>query len=347
MRLADTVDLIVHPAALVNHALPYDEMFGTNVAGTAELIRLAMTRRLKAFTYISTFAVVSSQSSTADEDADIRLSSPVRRLDQSYANGYITSKWAGEVLLREAHEQCGLPVVVLRPGMIMAHRRYAGQLNVPDVFTRLLISVVVTCTAPRSFYRSRGAHYDGLPVDFLAEAVVALGQRKADGYHTFNALNPHDDGISLDVVIDWLIEARCAIERIDDYKEWFTRLETAVRVLPQRQRQHSLLPLLHAYAEPQEAVGGLGLPPSDRVRAAVREARTGVSGGIPPFSFPDPKVCRRSASAGSDRDGGSGRRPRPHPGTRRRPPMTWRRLPACGRPPNVGAGEDVGAREEL
>src|SRR5262249_36766102 len=33
-RLADTVDLIVDPAALVNHVLPYSQLFGPNALGT-------------------------------------------------------------------------------------------------------------------------------------------------------------------------------------------------------------------------------------------------------------------------------------------------------------------------
>ena len=37
-------------------------------------------------------------------------------VDGGYANGYGNSKWAGEVLLREAHDLCGLPVSVFRPG---------------------------------------------------------------------------------------------------------------------------------------------------------------------------------------------------------------------------------------
>ena len=41
-------------AALVNAVLPYGELFGPNVVGTAELIRLAITSRLKSFTYVST-----------------------------------------------------------------------------------------------------------------------------------------------------------------------------------------------------------------------------------------------------------------------------------------------------
>ena len=43
--LAESVDLIVDSAALVNGVLPYCELFGPNVVGTAELIRLAITTK--------------------------------------------------------------------------------------------------------------------------------------------------------------------------------------------------------------------------------------------------------------------------------------------------------------
>jgi fatty acid CoA ligase FadD9 len=280
-RLADTVDLISHPAALVNHVLPYDQLFGPNVVGTAELIRLALTAKLKPVTYLSTVAVVDGQASIADEDADIRATSPVRELGDDYANGYTTSKWAGEVLLREAHDLCGLPVAVFRSDMILAHSRYRGQLNVPDMFTRLLLSVIATGVAPKSFYRNdSAAHYDGLPVDFTAEAVTTLGEQATSGFHTFNVLNPHADGLSLDVFVDWLIAAGHPVVRIDDYDAWFIRFERAIRALPERQRQHSLLPLLHAFATPAEPINGAGVP-ADRFQAAVQAAKIGPDMDIP------------------------------------------------------------------
>src|SRR4029077_16055430 len=49
-RLADTVDQIVDPAALVNHVLPYSELFGPNALGTAELIKIALTTKIKPYT---------------------------------------------------------------------------------------------------------------------------------------------------------------------------------------------------------------------------------------------------------------------------------------------------------
>ncbi|WP_336082642.1 carboxylic acid reductase [Nocardia sp. SSK8] len=275
-RLAGKVDLIVHSAALVNHVLPYSQLFGPNVVGTAEVIRLALTTQRKPVSYLSTVAVAAQGESFA-EDGDVRVMSPVRRLDTGYANGYGNSKWAGEVLLREASDRFGLPVAVFRSDMILAHRTYAGQLNVPDVFTRLLLSVLVTGIAPESFYRNgsgaarRRAHYDGLPADFVAAAVTALGAAATSGYRTYDVLNPHDDDISLDTFVDWLIAAGHPIARIPDYDAWLTRFETALRALPESQRKHTVLPLLHAYRRPGTPLAGSALP-ADGFRAAVRAA---------------------------------------------------------------------------
>lgn len=218
-RLADTVDLIVDPAALVNHVLPYDQLFGPNVVGTAELIRLALTSKLKPFVYLSTVGVGDQiEPSAFVEDADVRQISATRVVNDSYANGYGNSKWAGEVLLREAHDLSGLPVEVFRCDMILAEPKYAGQLNVPDMFTRLMLSLVATGIAPGSFYEldaaghRQRAHYDGLPVDFIADAISTLGAHHSYGFETFHVMNPHDDGLGLDEFVDWLVDAGYPID---------------------------------------------------------------------------------------------------------------------------------------
>ena len=286
-RLADTVDLIVDCAALVNGVLPYSELFGPNVVGTAELIRLALTTKLKPFSYVSTANVGDQiEPSAFTEDADIRVSSPTRTIDDSFANGYGNSKWAGEVLLREVHDLCGLPVSVFRCDMILADAKYAGQLNVADLFTRMVLSLVATGVAPGSFYRldaegnRQRAHLDGLPVDFVAEAITTLGAQVVEGFETYHVMNPHDDGIGLDEYVDWLIEAGYPIERIADFGEWLRRFETALRALPERQRQHSVLEVLQLLlrspgdVQPIEPVCGSSAP-TERFRAAVQEAKIG------------------------------------------------------------------------
>ncbi len=289
-RLADTVDLIVDPAALVNHVLPYSELFGPNALGTAELIRLALTTKQKPYTYVSTIGVGDQiKPGQFTEDADVRVISATRKINDGYANGYGNSKWAGEVLLREAHDLCGLPVAVFRCDMILADTTYAGQLNVPDMFTRMMLSLVAAGIAPGSFYEPdaegdrQRAHYDGLPVEFIAEAISALGAQSAEGlgeFHTYHVMNPYDDGIGMDEFVDWLVEGGSAIQRIADYGEWLARFETTLRALPEHQRQASLLPLLHNYQKPQTPLRG-SLAPTDRFRTAVQDAKIGPDKDIP------------------------------------------------------------------
>ncbi|ASW91103.1 carboxylic acid reductase [Mycobacterium marseillense] len=294
-RLADTVDVIVDPAALVNHVLPYSELFGPNALGTAELIRIALTSKQKPYTYVSTIGVGDQiQPGEFVENADIRQISATRAINDNYANGYGNSKWAGEVLLREAHDLCGLPVSVFRCDMILADTTYAGQLNLPDMFTRLMLSLVATGIAPGSFYEldadgnRQRAHYDGLPVEFIAAAISTLGTQITDsdtGFQTYHVMNPYDDGIGLDEYIDWLVEAGYSIERIADYSEWLRRFETSLRALPDRQRQYSLLPLLHNYQTPEKPING-SMAPTEVFRAAVQEAKIGPDKDIPHVSAP-------------------------------------------------------------
>lgn len=286
-RLANTVDCIVHPAALVNHVLPYAQLFGPNVVGTAELIRLAITARIKPINYVST---VRSAMSFAPDDfvgnGDIRVINGVRPIDNTYANGYSNSKWAGEVLLREAHDLCALPVAVFRSGMILAHTRYVGQLNPSDAFTRLIVSLLATGIAPKSFYETDDhgdrakAHYVGLPVDLIAASIAALGAQIGQGFHPFDVINPYDDGVSLDTFVDWLIDEGRKIHRIDDYKNWLARFENALRALPEKQRQHTVLPLLDAYRQPQQLISG-AVAPSGAFHAAARAAKIGTNKDTP------------------------------------------------------------------
>src|SRR5262249_42965143 len=52
-QLAESVDAIVHNGALVNYVRTYDALRPTNVAGTRELLRLALTAHRKTFHLVS------------------------------------------------------------------------------------------------------------------------------------------------------------------------------------------------------------------------------------------------------------------------------------------------------
>jgi fatty acid CoA ligase FadD9 len=286
MRLAHSIDLIVHPAALVNHVLPYPQLFGPNVVGTAEVIKLAITHKLKPINNVSTVAVAFLPDGTIiNETADVRQAAPVRRLGSGgYADGYAASKWAAEVLLREAHDQYRLPVAVFRSDMILAHSQYKAQLNMPDVFTRLIISLVYTGLAPKSFYSGGGRpHYPGLPVDFTAGAIATLGARSLSGFRTYHVINPHDDNISLDTIVDWLEAAGYAINRIDDYSEWYDRFASALRGLPEDLRQQTSLPLLQQLQNSTPSPIGLAAP-CDEFCKDIDSDSIGGCDGVPHLS---------------------------------------------------------------
>ncbi len=61
------------------------------------------------------------------------------------------------------------------------------------------------------------------------------------------------------------------IQRIDDYADWVTGFETAMRALPERQAQRSMLAVLDIYRRPAEVVAGSPVP-GKRFAAAVEKS---------------------------------------------------------------------------
>jgi fatty acid CoA ligase FadD9 len=209
-------------------------------------------------------------------------------LGSGYASGYGASKWAGEVLLREAHEHFNLPVNIYRSDMILPHSVYRGQINAPDMFIRILFSVIATGIAPASFYRTgasatQRAHYGGLPVDFTAASISAIGADRHRGFDSYDVVNPHaDDGISLDRIIDWAQSKGHVIERIEDYSDWLKLFDTRLRALPADRQSHSSLLLMERFARPTtpgEADTSVG-----RFQKKVRVLRIGQDADIPHLS---------------------------------------------------------------
>ncbi len=283
-RLASEVDHIVHPASLVNHRLVFQHLFGPNVVGTVELVRLALSVRQKSIDYVSSIGVVMNcpDPEQAMEQMDIRQLKPEFALNGQYANGYSASKWAGEVLLAEAHQRFGLPIHIFRPDMILAHSRYRGQINAPDMFSRLLLSIALTGLAPNSFYdegrREAGAeaHYDGLPVDFISRFIAQASAQGGSGFDAYNIINTnYGDGISLDRIADWAGAAGHPLHHIASHRGWVEQMEQSLRNLPEARRQASMLQVMDAFRRPLPPQGAK--IPTARFRGMLEKMRGGPS----------------------------------------------------------------------
>jgi fatty acid CoA ligase FadD9 len=282
-ELASGCDLIVHAGALVNHVFNYEELFEANVLGTAHLMGLALHRRPKRFDYVSTIGVLAGarDPGKVPEASGVAALKTAWPLSGGYAHGYATSKWASEVLVQELHDRFRLPATVFRPDLILPHRNYRGQVNRSDLLTRLLVSVITTGLAPRSFYAGAPVHYDGLPVDFIAASMVALSSANHPGLATYQVSNPHwEDGVSLDTLMAWVQAAGYPLVRMADYGAWFAAFSERLQALPAAQRRRSSLPILHQWAQP-----GLGLDSQHvdarRFSQAVRLSKPGGEELIP------------------------------------------------------------------
>lgn len=255
-RLVEDVDRVVHVAALVNHRFSYANLFGANVLGTAEIIRFALTERKKSIDFVSTVAVypLLDTRNICGEDSPLL---DCITLSDDYASGYGASKWAGEQLLRQASREYGLPVNIFRGDMMLPHQHYKGQINTADMFTRLLFSIIHTGVAPYSFYplnedgTKAVGHYDGLPVDVVAAALVGAKPKQGE-YRTYNFENYHHyDGCSLDAFVDWIKAAGYAITRMGDYDAWFEAFREKLAHLSEERQQNSALEIVDAFAAPQ------------------------------------------------------------------------------------------------
>ena len=281
--LAKGVDVVSHIGALVNHVMDYQSLFAPNVAGVAEIIRLALTGKKKSIDFVSTVAVSPHlQFNTGGtETAQLAISA---KLNDRYANGYGASKWAGEVLLKDAQKTFELPVRIFRGDMMLAHRKMDGQINTEDLFTRLLYSLIKTGLAPKSFHNPNPngtralVPYAGVSVDVVAASVVGAGEFFTEASTVVFCIDNAYTNLenSMDAFVDWIIGAGYDVQRLDAYEDWVSRFKRRMTALPEQEKKRSALAVLKAYEVPhsfvpfraestnfQALVDKLGITPSD------------------------------------------------------------------------------------
>ncbi len=159
-RLADSVDAIVHNGALVNYVRTYDALRPTNVEGTRELLRLAMTAHRKTFHLVSSTFIYgwSTEPVVGEWDANAKMSG----LDF----GYSQTKWVAEQLVLAAQRQ-GLDVRIYRPSLISPTR--AGFGSQDDILVRLTAFLIEHGLAVNALNQ-----LSLLPADLIADHIVAL-----------------------------------------------------------------------------------------------------------------------------------------------------------------------------
>ncbi|PSK29589.1 non-ribosomal peptide synthetase [Nocardia seriolae] len=149
-ELAERIEVVCHNGALVNHLEPYARMRDANVGGTAEVLRLAATTRVKPVHYVSTASLAAA---TAGEPP-------------SGVPGYVLSKWVAEQLVAAAPDR-GIPAVIHRPGLIAGDTR-TGAGSTDDAVWTMVRAMVILGMAPELGDVAIEVH----PVNHVAAAIT-------------------------------------------------------------------------------------------------------------------------------------------------------------------------------
>lgn len=163
---------IIHNAANVNHALPFEDLRKDNVESTLHGIELCAKitkdrKQMCHFVLISSAAVCGRRSFTMEAQP--------RRLENiASSNGYVQSKWVAERIVENAALACpaaGPPhFAIFRPGALTGHRE-TGHCNLGDSVNRYMIGFLLMNSAPPL---PASVQVDMSPVDWVASAIAGI-----------------------------------------------------------------------------------------------------------------------------------------------------------------------------
>jgi amino acid adenylation domain-containing protein/thioester reductase-like protein len=178
--LAEEIDVIFHNGALVSFIQTYDGHKPANVGGTAEILRLASTGKLKPVHYVSTLSVFHTGDHGGghvyEESEDlVETGVPL--------GGYAQSKWVAEKMVEEAARR-GIPAAIYRPGVISGHSE-TGAWNHTDLVWGLARACFTLGKIPELEGR-----VDVVPVDYVSRTIVHLSLNETPDGRVYHLGNP-------------------------------------------------------------------------------------------------------------------------------------------------------------
>ncbi|OFV99924.1 MAG: hypothetical protein A3F68_10180 [Acidobacteria bacterium RIFCSPLOWO2_12_FULL_54_10] len=166
-RLVQSTDSVIHCAASLNRKSE-KTCLNVNLRGTLEVIQLASRARdnhgLRRFSHVSTVAVAGHRShEIVQEDQAIDW-------NRSDYDPYARTKKFCEHMIREL--LADVPLTFFRPSIVLGHSRRAATTQFD-----MVRAFVMLADLPMLPFRP-GDRVDIVPVDFVADSVVALHQKE-------------------------------------------------------------------------------------------------------------------------------------------------------------------------
>jgi len=179
-QLAADTDTIYHCGAQVNFVQSYRALKRTNVGGSQEVLRLAVTKKLKPVHHISSIAVFESDAfdgvSVAREDDDLMRGN-------EFHVGYSASKWVAEGLMNIARSR-GVQVSVYRLSNVSGDSS-TGIMPERHIIARFIKGCLQLGRAPAG-----QEMVNIIPVDMASRMVVELSLRQESHGGNFHVVHP-------------------------------------------------------------------------------------------------------------------------------------------------------------
>ena len=174
-RLVASTDSIIHCAASLNRKSE-KSCLNVNLRGTLEVIQLATRARdlngLRRFSHVSTVAVAGHRSNeVVEEDRAIEW-------DRNDYDPYARTKKFCEHMIRELLP--GVPITIFRPSIVLGDSQRGETTQFDMVRTFVFLAGL-----PLLPFRSTD-RIDIVPVDFVADSIVALHQKEKQNYDIYH-----------------------------------------------------------------------------------------------------------------------------------------------------------------
>ena len=188
VQLIQTVDCIIHCAALVKHFGSKLELYAANVVITKNLLELSLKTRNKEFHFISTIGVVMDSKTPIDQDGIFTEYDNEHPCLKDKLNNYTESKFLGECLVLE-YRKFGVSANIYRVG-IQTMNTFQNKF-MPNIMSNAF------CCRVRGYVKLgvmpiEMVKTDMSPVDYTALAVIKIIEKPLLPHFVFHIFNGVD-----------------------------------------------------------------------------------------------------------------------------------------------------------
>ncbi len=181
-RLIEEVTDVFHLAAIYYLGVRKEHARRVNVDGTRRVLEMCREmKKLRRLNYMSSAYVCGDRTGVIAEDE--------LEMGQHFRNAYEETKYEAEVMVRDA--MAGLPISVYRPSIVVGDSRTGEIDRFEGPYYLGILLVTSPLAVPLPLPGDGSAPLNAVPVDFVVDAILTLGDDpKAEG-RTFHLVDPN------------------------------------------------------------------------------------------------------------------------------------------------------------